>query len=169
MSAIHKVALHLSSSAYVSLAIPTSTIPTHHKDITRIRHHPSSPQELFHIPKLPMDVAGDGDRRPDGLDVALLDEDLAYAGAEELHFALGEVFAFEQLRDPPVGGCKLNSHCKLNNRMVECGKDENVARMMQPSRPDERTRTTPSNVISSPAHLHSTPTSRRRPKVMLIA
>jgi hypothetical protein len=35
-----------------------------------------------------VNVAGDGDRRGDGLDVTLLDEDLAHASTEELGIAL---------------------------------------------------------------------------------
>lgn len=50
-----------------------------------------------------MDVAADGDRAGDGLDVALLHQDGAHALAEGAHFCLLEVLAVFELLYPLVG------------------------------------------------------------------
>jgi hypothetical protein len=60
------------------------------------------PEHLDHVPELAVDVPADGDGRPDGLYVGLLDEDGSDDLAEVLELGLGQVFAGPQFADRMV-------------------------------------------------------------------
>jgi hypothetical protein len=70
---------------------PWETPPTHHKDITSVRHVPSLPEQLQQIPKLPVDIAANGNRTRHWLDIGFFHEDGTDAFAEDFHFWFGEV------------------------------------------------------------------------------
>lgn len=65
---------------------------TDHKDIIRIRYHPSLPQQLVHIPELSMNIPADRDRRVHLMHIGFLHKDVSHPCTEGFHLAFWKVF-----------------------------------------------------------------------------
>lgn len=76
--------------------------PTCHEDIARLWYASSFPQQFQQVPELSVDIAANGHRTRDGLNVGFFDEDGADFVAEGAHVRLGEVFTSHQLFYPLV-------------------------------------------------------------------
>lgn len=80
------------SHALTTLPHPSSqAFKRTHEHIARPRDHPSLPQQLDDVPELAVNVTADSHWARDRLDVRLLDEDRANAGAEGKDPMFGEV------------------------------------------------------------------------------